>query len=168
MRYDLADYLRDAAGVAPWTIGKVFRTFHSDASRMDMLATAFLVESENPGVPPAALWKRTVKAWLRTITFSLGMTERGGVSADRRFAAVDADFDLSQVSDAVCDEIAWQSAEENSRICELVVTLLDSLQVGLGTALRDGLTIEGAAERCGVCQRTVYNRIDAVREMLAA
>lgn len=168
MRYELADYLRDAAGVAPWTIGKVFRTFHSDASRMDMLATAFLVESENPGVPPAALWKRTVKAWLRTIKFSLGMTERGAVSADRQYAAIDGAFDLSQVVAATVDEAKFAADAENARIADLIVTLLDSLQVGLGIALRDGATMEQAAERCGCSLATAYRRVDKVREYLAA
>lgn len=168
MRYELADYLRDAAGVAPWTIGKVFRTFHSDASRMDMLATAFLVQAENPGVPPAQLWKRTVKAWLKVVQLSLGMTGRGGISADRRFSAIDADSDLSQVAESAYDEIVWKHEEEQARIAELVVTLLDSLQVGLGSALRDGKTMEDAASVAGCSLATAYRRVDAVREMLAA
>lgn len=168
MRYEMSDALRDCVGVAPWTVGKIFRTFHSDASRMDMLATAFLVESENPGVPPAKLWKRTVKAWLKVVQLSLGMTGRGGISADRRFTAVDADFDLGHVAASVCDEMAWQAAEEQDRVAELVVTLLDSLQQGLGSALRDGKTMEEAALAAGCSLATAYRRVDAVREMLAA
>ena len=168
MRYELADYVADCAGVSPWTIGKVFRTFHSDASRMDVLATAFLVQSENPGVPPAALWKRTIKAWLKVVKLSLGMTGRGGISADRRFAAVDADCDLSQVIAATYDAAKWQADDEQDRIAELVVTLLDALKQGFGTALRDGLTVEQAGERCGIQKSRSYEIIDRVRDMLAA
>ncbi len=168
MSYEMSDALRDCVGVAPWTVGKIFRTFHCSASRMDMLATALLVQSENPGVPPAQLWKRTVKAWLSVIKLSLGMTGRGGISADRRFAAVDADCDLSQVAASVFDEIAWQAAEEQARIAGLVVTLLDMFAQGLGTGLRDGATMEVAAERAGCSMRTAYRHVDAVREMLTA
>lgn len=166
--YELSDYVASCAGVSPWTIGKVFRTFTSHAARLDILATAFLIQHENPGVPPAGLWKRTIKAWLRIQKHSLGMTGRGGISADRRFAAVDADCDLGQVAASVCDETAWQAEQEQARIAALVVTLLDSLQAGLGTALADGKTMEDAASVAGCSLATAYRRVDAVREMLAA
>ena len=174
MNYTLEQAMVECVGVAPWTVGKVFRTFHSDASRMDMLATAFLVQHdpENAGVPPARLWKSTIKEWLIVVRQSLQMTGRGGISADRRFAAVDAASDLSQVVDQSCD--AFGEAElmedfaKSCRITELVVTLLDSVQDGLGSALRDGMTMEQAAEKCGCCLRTAYYKIDAVKEMLAA
>lgn len=168
MCYDLEYYVAACAGVAPWTIGKVFRTFTSHAARLDILATAFLVESENPGVPPAGLWKRTIKAWLRIQKHSLGMTGRGGCSADRRFAAVDADCALGQVAASVYDEAKWAAEAEQARIASLVVTLLDSLQAGLGTALANGKTMEDAASVSGCSLATAYRRVDAVREMLAA
>ncbi len=168
MNYELSHYVAAGLGVAPWTIGKIVRTFHQHSTRMDMLATAFLVESENPGLPPAQLWKRTVKAWLIVVRQSLQMTGRGGISADRRFAAVDADFDLKQVAESVYDEAKWAEQAEQARIAQLVVTLLDSVQQGLGSALRDGKTMEEAAAVAGCSLATAYRRIDAVREMLAA
>jgi len=167
-RMELGDYLAACPGVAPWTVGKIVREFHGHDARMDMMATAFLVQHENPGVPPAALWKRTVKEWLKVVKLSLGMTGRGGISADRRFAAVDATCDLSQVVAATYDEAKWQAAEEQGRVAELVATLLDSVQHGLGTALRDGKTMDEAAAAAGCSLATAYRRVDAVREMLAA
>ena len=168
MSYTLEQAMVECVGVSPWTIGKVFRTFHGERSRMDMLATAFLVESENPGVPPARLWKRTVKEWLKVVNLSMGLTGRGGVSADRHRASVDASCDLSQVLAATYDDAKWQAEEEQARIVLLVVSLLDSVQEGLGSALRDGKTIEDAAAVAGCSLATAYRRVDAVREMLAA
>jgi len=164
----VGDYVADCSGVAPWFVGKVFREFHGHETRLDLLAGAYLIQSENPGVPPARLWKRVVKLWLKGIKYSLGMTGSGAISADRRFAAVDADCDISAVSAAICDDYAQQQEQEQDRIAKLVIALLDALQQGLGSALAEGRTVEQAAEVCGIGKSTAYARIDRVREMLAA
>lgn len=166
--FELGDYVAACAGVSPWTVGKVYREFRQHDVRLDVLGTAFLVEHENPGVPPALLWKRTIKAWLKVVKISLGMTGRGGCSADRRFAAVDAAADLSQVVDASCDAFReaeiLEDFEKSSRITALVVVLLGDL----GKALADGKAMDEAATECGISLATAYRKVDRVREMLAA
>lgn len=163
--YELGDYVAACAGVSPWTVGKVYREFRQHDVRLDVLATAFLVQHENPGVPPARLWKLTIKAWLKVVQLSLGMTGRGGCSADRRFAAVDGSADLSQVAVAATDDaIRWQAEAEQERITALVVVLLGDL----GKALADGKSMDEAATACGISLATAYRKVDAVREMLTA
>lgn len=165
MSYDLNWYLDNVCGVSPWLIGKVYRTFSSHDTRLDVLATAWILESEpTDSTSPSSLWKPTIKAWLSVVKPSLGMTGRGSVCADRRQARVDAQDDLKHVVAKACDT---EAADATSRLADLVVLLLESLQAGFGMALAEGLTIEQAASRCGISLRTAYYRIEKVREALA-
>lgn len=163
--YEVGEYL--GLGVSPWLTGKIVREFRQHGVRLELLGTALLVESENPGVPPARLWKSVIRQWLREcVRLSLGMTGRGAESADRRsFACVDGSADLSQVAAAATDDaIRWQAEQEQSRIVSLVVVLLGDL----GKALESGSTMEQAATACGCSLATAYRKVDRVREMLTS
>lgn len=166
-RMEVGDYLAACPGVSPWIVGQIVRRFRLHAVRLDLIGTAFLMESENPGVPPVRLWNRIVKRWRKQYKHTLGMTGRSG-SSGSNFAAVDSSFDLTQIVAAVCDEAKWELELEQARIAAFVAKLLDSAQQGLGSALVSGKTMAEACVIAGCSLATGYRSIDSVRELLTA